>query len=64
MKKKFLSFMYFGLFTLFPWVVFLHKDAPVKALFALALQASVIGWLPASIWSFSTHKKSQKKKTP
>ena len=62
MKKKLLSLMKLGLFTLFPWVVFLLKDAPVKALLALGLQASFIGWIPASIWSYTTHKKYQKKK--
>jgi hypothetical protein len=66
MKKFFLSLTRLGMATLTPWVAFLLLDSPVRALFALALQASLIGWLPASIWSYVTHKKQlqlNKKKT-
>jgi hypothetical protein len=59
-KKLFLSFI--ALF--FPWIVFLVYDNPRNALLAFILQATVIGWFPATIWALKTileeekHKKS------
>ncbi len=50
----------------FPWLVLLIKDDPVGALIALILQATLVGWIPASIWAIKTIKKSahaQPKKT-
>mgnify|MGYP007031267463 CR=1 FL=1 len=35
----------------FPWLVLLLKDNPGGALLALVMQASVIGWIPASMWA-------------
>lgn len=48
MKRFFLSVMALGV----PWLVFLIKDNPGGALIALIMQATIIGWLPASIWAW------------
>ena len=36
----------------FPWVVLLVYDNPGGAVVALILQATIIGWLPASVWAW------------
>lgn len=36
----------------FPWIVLLLYDNPGGALVALILQATGIGWIPASIWAW------------
>jgi uncharacterized membrane protein YqaE (UPF0057 family) len=36
----------------FPWVVLLMKDNPGGALMALIMQATAIGWIPASAWAW------------
>jgi uncharacterized membrane protein YqaE (UPF0057 family) len=36
----------------FPFIALLLYDNPVGALMALILQATVIGWIPASIWAW------------
>jgi multisubunit Na+/H+ antiporter MnhB subunit len=42
-----------GLLALtFPFLVLLIEDNPGGALVALIMQATVIGWLPATIWAF------------
>ncbi|NDC41531.1 MAG: YqaE/Pmp3 family membrane protein [Chitinophagia bacterium] len=38
----------------FPWMVLLIHDNPGGAVVALILQATVIGWIPASIWAWRT----------
>ncbi len=38
----------------FPWVLFLIDDNPGAALVALIMQATVIGWPPASLWAWKT----------
>jgi multisubunit Na+/H+ antiporter MnhB subunit len=38
----------------FPWFVLLIHDNPGGALVAMVMQASVIGWIPASIWAMRT----------
>ena len=48
MKKFILSLV--AIF--FPWLVILFNDNPGGALLALALQATVIGWIPASMWAW------------
>jgi len=48
MKRMFMSFIA----VFFPWVILLIDDNPGGALVAIILQASVIGWLPASIWAW------------
>ena len=40
-----------GLAVAFPWLILLINDNPGGALVALFLQATVIGWIPASIWA-------------
>jgi uncharacterized membrane protein YqaE (UPF0057 family) len=52
----------------FPWVILLLDDNPGGALVALLLQASVIGWIPASVWALrvvreNTPPRKTKKKT-
>lgn len=43
----------------FPWVVLLIEDNPGGALVALIMQASVIGWLPATLWALRTAKEAR-----
>ena len=57
----------FGKSTLavfFPWAVMLMDDNPGGALLALILQASVIGWIPATMlaWRVVHEEKHEKKK--
>lgn len=35
--------------AVFPWLILLLNDNPGGAILALIMQASVIGWIPASI---------------
>ncbi|WP_035918959.1 YqaE/Pmp3 family membrane protein [Legionella fairfieldensis] len=44
----------------FPWVVLFLNDNPGGALLALIMQASVIGWLPASLWALRIVKENRK----
>lgn len=48
----------------FPWLIILLDDNPGGALIALAMQATIVGWLPASIWAIrvvnETYKKVEK----
>jgi len=48
MKRFFLSL----LAIFFPWVVLLLDDNPGGALVALVLQATLFGWIPASMWAW------------
>lgn len=55
------------IFTLFaagfaPWLVLLLNDNPGGALIALVMQASIIGWIPASMWAWRVMRESQKEK--
>ena len=43
---------FFAIF--FPWIAFLIEDNPGAALVAIILQATLIGWIPASIWAWNT----------
>ena len=58
MKRPFMSF----LAIFFPWAVLLIDDNPGGALVALILQATAIGWLPASIWAWTIVHGTDKKK--
>lgn len=49
-------FLYFLLALLFPWLVFLMEDLPGKALVALGLQASLVGWIFATYWAWGIVK--------
>ncbi|ASQ47284.1 hypothetical protein [Legionella clemsonensis] len=35
----------------FPWVILLLDDNPGGAIVALVMQATIIGWIPASFWA-------------
>ncbi|KTD07926.1 hypothetical protein [Legionella jamestowniensis] len=35
----------------FPWLVLLLDDNPGGAIVALVMQATIIGWIPASFWA-------------
>jgi hypothetical protein len=35
----------------FPWLVLLIHDNPGGMLVAMAMQASIIGWIPATVWA-------------
>ena len=39
---------------IFPWIVLLAYDNPVGAGLALIMQATIIGWLPATLWAWKT----------
>ena len=64
LKRIFMSFL--ALF--FPWIVLLFDDNPGGALVALIMQATIIGWFPATIWAWrivhGTQKKSANIKPP
>lgn len=36
----------------FPWTIILFDGQPIGAIGALALQLTLIGWIPASIWAW------------
>ena len=38
----------------FPWAVLLLHDNPGGALVALIMQASIVAWIPASVWAWRT----------
>jgi uncharacterized membrane protein YqaE (UPF0057 family) len=35
-----------------PWVIIMMDDNPGGAILALILQATLIGWIPASMWAW------------
>ena len=46
-----------------PWVIIMMDDNPGGAILALILQATLIGWIPASMWAWSvSHEGSEKNK--
>jgi uncharacterized membrane protein YqaE (UPF0057 family) len=51
MKVKHIGLSFLAIFL--PWVVLLIKDNPGGALLALILQATAVGWIPASIWAWN-----------
>ncbi len=60
MKRIFMSIMA----VFFPWIVLLAYDNPGGAFVALILQATLIGWIPASIWAWRTIYGTTKDTTP
>lgn len=48
-----------GLAIFFPWLVLLIEDNPGGAVVALIMQASVIGWIPATLWALREAKESR-----
>lgn len=59
-KNLFLS----GLAIFFPWVILLLDDNPSGALIAMILQATGVGWIPASAWAWGIVHGEKKKRTP
>lgn len=47
----------------FPWLLFFTIGRPIAGIICLALQITIVGWLPAAIWavySLSQYKTDQK----
>jgi len=55
-------FMFF-LAVFFPWLVLFLEDNLGGALIALIMQASIIGWIPASIWAMRTLRQARMNQT-
>lgn len=51
---------------IFPWLTFFTIGRPVAGLLCLALQVTILGWIPATIWAvyalsqYDTDQKIQK----
>ena len=43
----------------FPWLILLIHDNPGGAIVALVMQATVVGWIPATVWAMRTVKEAQ-----
>lgn len=43
-----------------PWLVLLIEDNPGGAFLALVMQATLIGWIPATLWAFKAIRESEK----
>lgn len=43
----------------FPWIVLLLHDNPGGALTAVLMQATLIGWIPATMWALRTVKEAK-----
>jgi len=55
--------MRFILALLLPWLQFFTIGRPIAGIFCLILQLTLIGWVPAAIWSvyaLSQYKTDQK----
>ncbi|KTD04154.1 hypothetical protein [Legionella feeleii] len=46
-KRMFMTF----LAVAFPWIILLMDDNPGGGVVALIMQATIIGWIPASLWA-------------
>ena len=46
-KRMFMTF----LAVFFPWIILLMDDNPGGGVVALIMQATIIGWFPASLWA-------------
>lgn len=45
---------------LFPWAIIFADDNPLGGFLAMALQTTLIGWIPASIWAWKiVHRNPQ-----
>ena len=58
-KRTFMSF----LAIFFPWIILLIDDNPGGAFVALVLQATAIGWIPATVWAWRIVHDTDTKKT-
>lgn len=47
---------------LFPSAIIFYDDNPLGAFFALAMQATVIGWIPAVIWAWKVLHRAPEEK--
>lgn len=43
------GFLFWILALFFPWVIFILEEKPLLMLFGMAMQVTIIGWLPMSI---------------
>lgn len=59
-KKIFWFFIAFA----FPWVVMILDDNPGAAIIALVMQATIIGWIPATIWAMNVMNAKNKQAVP
>ena len=46
----------------FPWVVLLIYDNPGGAIISLIMQATIIGWIPATMWAWRVVHGTEKAK--
>ena len=53
-------FFFLILACCFPWVIFLIQGFLGYAILALCLQASMIAWIPASIWAYQASAEMRK----
>ena len=45
-----------------PGITFFKRGENFSGIFAIVLQLSVIGWLPAIVWAITSHKNSDYKR--
>jgi len=57
-KRIFMSI----LAMLFPWAVLLIYDNPGGAIISLIMQATIIGWIPATMWAWRVVHGTEKPK--
>ncbi len=55
-------FFFLFLACCFPWIIFLMQGFLGYAVLALCLQASLIGWAPATIWAYQASADMRKVK--
>ena len=44
--------LFLGVFL--PWLAFFTIKRPISGLFCLFMQLTIVGWIPAAIWSVSS----------
>jgi hypothetical protein len=59
----FIRLLMFILAIFFPWLVLLIYTNLGPALVAFIMQATIIGWIPATIWAWQSIPSAKKKKT-
>lgn len=61
-----IRFFWMLLSLTFPWLVLLLNDNPGGAIICLIMQATLVGWIPATLWAMrvvnENHKETKKKK--
>lgn len=48
----------------FPWIVLLIHDDPLRAFFAIIMQITIVGWIPASVWAWKSYKEIDQQNAP